>query len=231
MADAANDGPGAPIRVLLVDDHKMFAQTLFRVLSDEADIEVIGIAGSVAEGRELASRRPPDVVLMDYRLPDGLGTDAARILREDRPETKVVMLTGFPEDTVLISAIEAGCSGYIAKNGPVEEAIAAVRAAAAGEALISPAMLVRLLPKLRRDAHKVPYTLSTRELEVLRLLAEGMPNAAIADRLVVSVNTIRKHVQSILAKLNAHSKLEALSIAVRQGLVEMGGDEPASTYP
>jgi two-component system response regulator DevR len=213
------------IRVMVVDDHKMFAQTLLRVLGEEPDMDIVGTATSVAEARTMARSYRPDVVLMDYRLPDGLGTEAARMIREDRPETKVVMLTGFPEDAVLITAIEVGCSGYMTKDGAVEEAISAVRAAAAGEALISPAMLVRLLPKLRRDSHRAAYTLSARELDVLRLLAQGMPNAAIADHLVLSVNTVRKHVQSILNKLNAHSKLEALATAVRQGLVEMGGDE------
>ncbi|HLI56340.1 MAG TPA: response regulator transcription factor, partial [Actinomycetota bacterium] len=145
------DVEGSPkiIKVMLVDDHVMFAQTLLRVLKDEADLDVVATASSVAEARSRARIYQPDVVLMDYRLPDGLGTEAARMIREDRPETKVVMLTGFPEDSVLLTAIEVGCSGYMTKDGAVQEAISAVRAAAAGEALISPAMLARLLPKLR----------------------------------------------------------------------------------
>lgn len=220
--DETDEAPKT-IRVMLVDDHVMFSQTLLRVLADEPDLEVVATASSVADGRSRARIYRPDVVLMDYRLPDGLGTDAARLIREDRPETKVVMLTGFPEDSVLLTAIEIGCSGYMTKDGAVQEAISAVRAAAAGEALISPMMLARLLPKLRRDPNRVSYSLSSRELDVLRLMAEGLPNGAIADRLFVSINTIRKHVQSILTKLGAHSKLEALAIAVRQGLVDMAG--------
>jgi DNA-binding NarL/FixJ family response regulator len=214
--------PGT-IRVMVVDDHKMFAETLLRVLAEEPDLQVVGTATSVAEARTLARTESPDVVLMDYRLPDGLGTDAARQIREDRPATKVVILTGFPEDSVLITAIEVGCSGYMTKDGAVEEAISAVRAGAAGEALIPPAILARLLPKLRRESSRTSYSLSARELDVLRLIAQGLPNQAIADDLVLSVNTVRKHVQSILNKLDAHSKLEALATAVRQGLVEMGG--------
>ena len=225
MNGSADDEAGQTIKVMLVDDHVMFSQTLLRVFRDEPDFDVVATASSVAEGRSLARIYRPDVVLMDYRLPDGLGTDAARLIRQDRPETKVVMLTGFPEDSVLLSAIEAGCSGYMTKDGAVQEAISAVRAAAAGEALISPMLLARLLPRLRRDAERLSYEITSRELEVLHLMAEGLPNAAIADRLVLSVHTVRKHVQSILNKLGAHSKLEALAIAVRQGLVDMAGSQ------
>jgi DNA-binding NarL/FixJ family response regulator len=210
---------------MLVDDHEMFLQTLLLALRGEPDLDVVGTATSIAESRAVARRYRPDVVLMDQRLPDGLGTEAARLIRSERPETRVVMLTGFPDDSVLISAIEAGCSGYVTKNGAVEELVAAVRSASMGEALIPPLLLVRLLPKLRRDPRRMAYSLSDRELDVLRLLAQGMLNAAIADHLVVSVNTVRKHVQSILLKLGAHSKLEALAIAARQGIVEIGADE------
>ncbi|HWD09896.1 MAG TPA: response regulator transcription factor [Actinomycetota bacterium] len=221
MSGVDVDGSRRTIKVMLVDDHVMFAETLVRVLKDEPDLDVVATASSVAEGRSRARIYKPDVVLMDQRLPDGLGTEAARLIRGDRPETKVVMLTGFPEDSVLLTAIEVGCSGYMTKDSVVQEAISAVRAAAAGEALISPTMLARLLPRLRRDADRGSYALSSRELDVLQLMAEGLPNGAIADRLVVSINTVRKHVQSILSKLGAHSKLEALSIAVRHRLVDM----------
>ncbi len=213
------------IRVMLVDDHEMFLQTLLLALRGEPDLEVVGTTTSIVESLAVARRSRPGVVLMDQRLPDGMGTEAARLIRSEYPETKVVMLTGFPDDAVLVSAIEAGCSGYITKNGAVEELVAAVRSASVGEALIPPSMLARLLPKLRRDPHHVAYSLSSRELDVLRLLARGMLNAEIAEHLVLSVNTVRKHVQSILLKLDAHSKLEALAIAVRQGIVEIGADE------
>lgn len=216
----------ARIKVMLVDDHKMFIQTLERVVDDQSDLVVVGTAGSVTEAQAMARWHVPDVVLMDHRLPDGLGTDAARLIREQNPSIKVVMLTGYPDDAVLLAAIEVGCSGFIAKSGVVEEVISAIRAAASGEALITPSVLVRLLPKLRRDATRLAYSLTARELDVLRLLASGMQNALIAQRLVVSVNTVRKHVQAILEKLGAHSKLEAVAIAVRQGLVEIGEQGP-----
>jgi DNA-binding NarL/FixJ family response regulator len=157
-------------------------------------------------------------------LPDGLGTDAARFIREENPDIKIVMLTGFPDDAILVAAIEAGCSGYITKDSAVGEAISAVRAAHAGEALISPAMLARLLPKLRRDYRGVGSSLTDREREVLNLLAQGSQNSTVADQLFLSVNTVRKHVQSILSKLGAHSKLEAVAVAVREGIIDLSDD-------
>ena len=213
-----------PIKVMVVDDHQLLTQSLLMVLGDEPDLEVVATAASVAEARLMARRHQPDVALMDYRLPDGLGTDAARQIRQENPETKVVMVTGFPDDAILVAAIEAGCSGYITKESAITEAISAVRAAHAGEALISPPMLARLLPKLRRDYRGVGSTLTEREREVLALLAKGSQNQAVADQLFLSVNTVRKHVQSILSKLGAHSKLEAVAIAAREGVIELGNN-------
>jgi len=212
------------IRVMVVDDHQLLTQSLLMVIGEERDMSVVATAASVAEARANARQHRPDVILMDYRLPDGLGTDAAVAIREDNPAVKVVMLTGFPDDAILIAAIEAGCSGYITKDSAVEEAISAVRAAHAGEALISPPMLARLLPKLRRDYRGVGSTLTDREKEVLALLAEGSQNSTVADKLFVSVNTVRKHVQSILSKLGAHSKLEAVAVAVREGIIDLSSD-------
>ena len=213
-------------RVLLVDDHQMFAQVLHRVFKDTPDLEVVGTAGTVADAVAMARRARPDVVLMDYQLPDGVGTEAAAAIRQEHPETKVVILTGYADDAVLVAAIEVGCSGFISKANLVEEALSAVRAAAAGEFLISPSMLIRLLPKLRQERKTVSFALTSRELEVLRQLVGGANNAVIAESLFLSVNTVRKHVQSILNKLDAHSKLEAAAIAVRQGLVVMGEHGP-----
>lgn len=212
------------IKVMVVDDHQLLTESLLMVLEEESDMTVVATAASVAEARLKARRYVPDVVLMDYRLPDGLGTDAARFIREENPDIKIVMLTGFPDDAILVAAIEAGCSGYITKDSAVGEAISAVRAAHAGEALISPAMLARLLPKLRRDYRGVGSSLTDREREVLNLLAQGSQNSTVADQLFLSVNTVRKHVQSILSKLGAHSKLEAVAVAVREGIIDLSDD-------
>ena len=207
------------ITVLVTDDHAMFAQGVVRSLQEEDDIVVVGTAGSVEESVAAARMHAPDVVLMDYELPDGTGVDAAERIKAELPETKVVMVTSYTDEGVLVRAIEAGCSGYVTKHKVIEEVVSAVRAAAAGEALISPAMLARLLPKLRPTKRGVGADLTSREIEVLSLLAEGLANQAIADKLVISVHTVRHHVQNIITKLQAHSKLEAVARAAREGII------------
>jgi two-component system response regulator DevR len=214
------DGPDPMIGLLIVDDHRMFAESLARLLSDDTEIEVIGIAGSASEAIDLAGRLHPDVVLMDYHLPDRDGVAAMASIRSRNPEIMVVMLTGSSEDGVLIAAIDAGCSGFLTKDRAAAEVAEAVRAAAAGEAVISPALLSRLLPKMGRTPRSVGDDLSDREREILEFLARGWTNKVIAAELCLSVNTIRNHVQSVLAKLGSHSKLEAVSTAVREGIID-----------
>ena len=222
------DEPAPPVRVMLVDDHRMFAESLARLLGEEPDIEVVGVAGGPVEAEALAAREVPDVVLVDYALPDQDGVALTRRLKAQRPETLVVMLTGSPEDRIVLAAIEAGCSGFLTKDRAAAEVTGAIRAVAAGEALISPGMLARLLPQLSRNGrgpgpdHLPGGGLTAREREVLDLLAEGLSNRVIADRLFLSVNTVRNYVQSILTKLDAHSKLEAVSSAARAGLINLG---------
>ncbi|MGH7722262.1 MAG: response regulator [Candidatus Dormibacteria bacterium] len=206
------------IRVLIVEDHRMFAQALGAALDEADDIAVTAAEATAQQGVEAARTTQPDVVLMDYRLPDGDGVEAARRIKADRPETKVVMLTAASDDNVLSQAIQAGCSGYLTKDHTVDELILAVRAAHNGEALISPAMLSRLLDRLS-DRSRPGSDLTARETEVLRLLADGFSNQAIADQLDIRLATVRNHVQSVIEKLHAHSKLEAVAVALRQGLI------------
>ena len=210
------------IRVLIVDDHEMIAESLARVLSDETDIEVAGAVGAIAEVEDAVTRLQPDVVIMDYKLRDGDGVAGTEKAKAARSECKVVILTGFADESVLLEAIEAGCSGFITKDQTAVEIVSAIRAAHAGEALISPAMLTRLLPRIRKERSGPSLHLTPRELEVLKLLSEGLTNQAIAERLVLSPHTIRNHIQSILPKVGAHSKLEAVTKAVRQGLIKIG---------
>lgn len=210
----------APIGVLIVDDHRMFSESLARLLADEEGIEVKGIAASGADAIEMVARMHPNVVLMDYQLPDQDGVRVTADIRRQNPGVMVVMLTGSTEDRVLLAAIEAGCSGFLTKDRAAGEVVDAVRAAAIGEALISPALLARLLPKLNRTHRSIGEDLSDREREILGFLARGWTNKLIAAELFLSVNTIRNHVQSVLAKLGAHSKLEAVSTAVREGIID-----------
>jgi DNA-binding NarL/FixJ family response regulator len=212
-------GSVTPIRVLIVDDHEVLASSLAHVLDAEHDLVAVGIAGTVQRARELITTTSPDVVLLDHRLPDGDGVSAIGELRNLRSSARIVVLTASAADHVLIAAIEAGASGFVSKTRSLGEVTSAVRAAATGEAVISPEMLSRLLPRLSRGTAGAHQELTEREREVLGLLAAGMTNAAIAQQLVVSVHTVRNHVANLSAKLGAHSKLEALSIAVREGLL------------
>ena len=221
MAEDADgrDAPGAPARVLIVDDHEVLAASLSQVLDHEPDLTVVGAAGTLEKARAQLATERPDVVLLDHRLPDGDGVEAIPDLLALRPEASIVVLTATTADHVLVAAIEGGASGFVSKTRGLDEVTSAVRAAAAGESVISPEMLARLLPRLHRRAAEPHDKLTEREREVLQLLAEGLSNAAIAERLFVSVHTVRNHVANLSNKLGAHSKLEALSIAVREGLL------------
>jgi DNA-binding NarL/FixJ family response regulator len=205
--------------VLIVDDHEVLASSLAMVLDGERDITAVGTAHTLDQALEMVRTVRPDVVLLDHRLPDGDGVSAIPALRALRPEMGVVVLTASAADHVLMAAIEAGASGFLSKTRSIDEVAAAVRAAAAGESVISPELLARLLPRFQRNGANGGADLTEREREVLSLVAEGLSNGAIAERLVVSVHTVRNHIASLSAKLGAHSKLEALSIALRQGLL------------
>ena len=211
--------PTSIIRVLIVDDHEVLASSLAKTLDTEPDLLSVGVAGSLKQAAELIRTTAPDVLLLDHRLPDGDGVAAIGRLRELRPSMAVIVLTASPSEHLMVSAVEAGVSGFLSKTRSLAEVTSAVRAAAVGEAVISPEMLARLLPRLGGSGRVGAATLTEREREILGLIAQGLSNAAIAERLVVSVNTVRNHVANLLAKLGARSKLEALSIAIRDGLL------------
>ena len=217
--ESITEVPEQPIRVLIIDDHEVLASSLALVLDAESDITAVGVATTLEQAHELIGSTRPDVLLLDHRMPDGDGVAAIPRLRAQRPSLGIVVLTASAADHVLLSAIENGASGFLSKTRSLDEVTAAVRAAAAGESVISPELLARLLPRFGRGKVHSPDELTEREREVLALVAEGLSNAAIAERLVVSVHTVRNHIASLSAKLGAHSKLEALSIAVRQGLL------------
>ena len=225
---SAGTGRAGVVRLLIVDDHDMFAESLRLALSVEADMTVVGTASTLARARAMIVSDAPDVVLLDHRLPDGLGVDAIAELKALRPGARIVVLTAAAEDSVLVAATEAGCAGFILKTSPLDELVAAVRTAAAGEMMVSSDLLGRLLNRLHHRDERPSHDLTAREREILGLIAEGLTNGAIAKRLFISVNTVRNHVQNILAKLDAHSKLEALSVAIRDGLIDPpGGAAPA----
>ncbi|WP_299931447.1 response regulator transcription factor [uncultured Nocardioides sp.] len=208
----------APIRVLIADDHDVLATSLATVLGQEDDMVSVGVAGTLAQTRTMVVSTAPDVLLLDHRMPDGDGVAAIPELLRLRPALRIAVLTASPGDHLLVQAIEAGACGFVSKTRSLAEVAATVRAAASGESVISPELLARLLPRLQGGGGP-QRQLTEREREVLDLVAEGLSNAAIAERLVVSVHTVRNHIANLSAKLGAHSKLEALAIAVRQGLL------------
>ncbi len=210
---------GDAVTVVVCDDHKVLAEGMAAMLGAEEDIEIAGLAGTVAEVIELADKYSPDVILLDYELPDGDGVAATVALKRAHPEIQVVMLTSFTDEAVLVAALEAGCSGYLTKHAGSQAVVDGVRLAAAGEALISPAMLAQLLSRLTDTGRRVGFGLSARELEVLELFADGASTKAIADRLHLSANTVRNYSQAILTKLDVHSRLEAVAVAVRGGVI------------
>jgi two-component system NarL family response regulator len=229
-AQNAQRGPD-PIRVLIVDDHALFRRGLEMVLAEEADIELAGEASDGAEAVEKAGEALPDVVLMDIRMPRSSGIEACRAMKEIVPSTKIVMLTISDEEEDLFEAIRAGASGYLLKDIPYDEVADVVRAVHGGQSLINPSMAAKLLTEFaalaKRDeserAEQVPAPrLTDREIEVLKLVARGMNNRDIAKELFISENTVKNHVRNILEKLQIHSRMEAVMIAVRENLIEFG---------
>jgi DNA-binding NarL/FixJ family response regulator len=213
---------GRDIRVLIVDDQRLFADLLKQVLEDADGIRVVGVAETAAQGCAMAREHDPDVVLMDYKLPDGNGAKATADVLAVKPDTKVVMVTASEDESVFLAAMEAGCSGFIRKSSALEDLEDAVRSTAAGEALISPAMLARVLSRVRQQRGRhAKSDLSQRESEILALTAKALTNPQIAEQLHLSVKTVRNHVQNILWKLDSHSKLEAVAVASRRGLVSL----------
>jgi DNA-binding NarL/FixJ family response regulator len=212
------------IRVLLVDDHQLLTGSLAAVLSREPDIEVVGQAGTVADARAM-SRDRLDVVLMDYRLPDGTGAEATRAIKARWPSAHVVMLTALNDDETVLESIQAGADGYLTKDRAVDEVVGAVRAAHAGETLLPRSVIMGIAQRVAaardRTVERRPIEpLTPRELEVLRALAEGLSTPEISERLFIAPNTLRTHVQNIMGKLRVHSKLEAVAFALRHRLVE-----------
>jgi len=227
----ADDARGVPdpIRVLIVDDHALFRRGLEMVLAEEPDIELVGEASDGAEAVAKAGEALPDVVLMDIRMPKSSGIEACRAMKEVAPSAKIVMLTISDEEEDLFEAIRAGASGYLLKDIPYDEVADVVRAVHGGQSLINPSMAAKLLTEFaalaKRDgqerAQEVPAPkLTDREMEVLRLVARGMNNRDIAKELFISENTVKNHVRNILEKLQIHSRMEAVMIAVRENLIE-----------
>ena len=224
MTDARADR----IRVLIVDDHALFRRGLMLVLESEDGIDVVGEAEDGEDAITKAEALAPDVVLMDVRMPRVSGIEATRRLAETLPTTKIIMLTVSDEEADLYEAIKAGATGYLLKEISIEEVADAVRAVTQGQTLISPSMASKLIveftnmAKRATDRQQVPAPrLTDRELDVLRLVAQGITNREIAGQLYIAENTVKNHVRNILEKLHLHSRMEAVLYAVREKLFEL----------
>src|ERR1700682_4697774 len=204
------------IRVLIVDDHSVVRRGLRMFLEDDPRLELVGEAADGEEGVRLARETRPDVVLMDLLLPKLDGIGATEKIRQELPDTQVIALTSVLEDESVVGAVKAGAIGYLLKNTEGDELLNAIHAAA-GEVRLSPEASARLLREIRSP--QSPETLTERETEVLRLLAEGKANKEIARTLRISEHTIKSHVHSLLAKLGMQSRTQAALYAARIGLV------------
>lgn len=202
----------------------MFAEAMAAMLAAQPGIEVVGSTGTVAAAVAEAKRLQPTVVLMDYRLPDGDGTAAARAIRDHNPQARVLILTASAEESLVREVIRAGCSGVVTKGRSVSELVQALRRAAAGETVIAPGLLNRLgpVPTPAESASRGPL-LTDREMEVLRLTAEGLDTGEIAQRLDITVHTVRNHLQRCIGKLGVHTRTQAVSAAIRRGIIPSPG--------
>jgi DNA-binding NarL/FixJ family response regulator len=207
------------IRVLIVEDHVVVAEGLGALLNDQDDMTVVGKVGSVGESISLAAELSPDVVIIDFRLTDGTGADAGAGIRQIRPDTKLIFLTREDGDAARFAALEAGASAFIHKSRAASEVVDAIRTVAGGGTLITPRTIAALLNK-RRSMDAQLESLTPREKEVLRLMAEGVSSREIASKLGISYTTVRTHIRSLGAKLGVHSKLQAIVKARELALVE-----------
>ncbi len=229
MTDALDDRPSTAIRLVLVDDQAMIRSGLRLLLESEPGIEVVGEAGSGGEALEVCHWGRPDVVLMDVQRPGMDGLEATRRLVASEPRPRVVVLTTFDLDEYLFGALRAGASGFLLKNAPADELIDAVRVVARGDALLAPSVTSRVIASFA--TRRVPpeearrlAALTEREREVLVLVARGLSNAEVADRLVLGEATVKTHLSNVFAKLGLRDRVEAVIFAYESGLIERGAE-------
>jgi DNA-binding NarL/FixJ family response regulator len=213
------------LRLLVVDDHEVVRQGLAAMLSRRPTIQVVAQAGSVAEAVAAAVRFEPDLVVMDVRLPDGSGIEACREIRQELPDVRVVMLTSYPDEDAVLSAIVAGASGYLLKQVRARDLVAAIEAVGRGESLLDPVVTGRVLERVRRiatgDQPDELAQLTAQERKVLALVAEGKTNKEIGAEVFLSDKTVKNYVSSILSKLNLERRAQAAAF-----MAKLRADQP-----
>jgi DNA-binding NarL/FixJ family response regulator len=218
------------IRVLVADDQSMVRAGFRMLLSGEEDIEVVAEATNGLEAVEKAKRFAPTIVLMDIRMPELDGLEATRRVLAADPSARILILTTFDLDEYIYEALRAGASGFVLKDEPPEQLIAAIRTVAAGDALLSPAVTKRVIAEFARARRSEPPAgldeLTPRELEILRLIATGLSNAEIGEELYISETTVKTHVTHVLQKLDLRDRVQAVVLAHQTGLLD--ADAPAA---
>ena len=218
MPDSESSAP-RPLSLLIVDDHEVVRQGLAALLGRRPEFHVVAEAGTVAEAVAAARKFRPDLVIMDVRLPDGSGIEACREIRAELPETRVVILTSYPDEDAVLSAIIAGASGYLLKQVRARDLVAALEAVGRGESLLDPAVTGRVLERVRRiataDQPDELAQLTSQEQKILLLVAEGKTNKEIAADVFLSDKTVKNYVSSILAKLNLERRAQAAAYMAR----------------
>jgi DNA-binding NarL/FixJ family response regulator len=212
----------AKIRILVADDHPMLREGLVAVLGTQPDFEVVGEAADGSETVRLAETLQPDVILLDLEMPEVDGVAALEGLRDAGSASRAIVFTAYDTDQRILGALRAGARGYLLKGASRTEIFDAVRTVHAGGSLLEPGVTTRLLDHVREDREQ-HESLTPRELEVLLLISEGLHNSEIAGRLFVTERTVKFHVSSILAKLGADNRTEAVALATRRGLIRMPG--------
>jgi NarL family two-component system response regulator LiaR len=213
------------IRILVVDDHPVVRDGLTAMLATQPDFEVIATAASGKEAVEKGASYQPQVVLLDLEMPKMDGVQALEEIRSRYPHIRVIVFTAFDTDERILSAVQAGAQGYLLKGAPRAELFHAIRVVSQGGSLLQPVVASKLLQHMSRQAsqtQELSDPLTEREMEVLQLLAQGKPNKEIAEELVISERTVKFHVSSILNKLEASNRTEAVTIAAQLGLVDLG---------
>ena len=205
----------SPIRVFSVDDHPLLREGIGALVNNQPDMVLVGEAASGAEAIQLFKQHVPDVTLMDLRLPDMSGIDTLIAIRTEFPEARIIMLTTFEGDVEIQRALEAGARGYLLKNMPPAELIDVIRQVHAGKKRIPPAIASQLAE------HMTDETLTQREVEVLRAVAEGNRNRNIAEKLFISEETVKVHIKHIMEKLGAADRTQAVAIGVRRGIIQL----------
>jgi len=221
------DAPAAPIlRILVVDDHEVVRQGLVSLLDRREGFQVVAQAGTVAEAIEQAHRFEPDIVILDVRLPDGSGVEACREIRSELPGTRVIMLTSYPDEEAVLSAIVAGASGYLLKQIRARDLVAAIQTVARGESLLDPAVTEKVLERVRRMASGAATDeladLTSQERKILLLVAEGKTNKEIASEVFLSDKTVKNYVSSILSKLNLERRAQAAAFVAKHRIDPRG---------